>query len=79
MTFKRVYGQRHKYKKRIEEALLDAGLNQTTFAARIGLSRQAVNATLFGKNDSETVLQGLRELGVKERYLCDPTRLAERV
>lgn len=75
MTFKRVYGRRHKYKKRIEEALVAAGLNQTKFADRIGLSRQAVNATLFGKNDSETVLKELRKLGVKERYLCDPTQI----
>ncbi|MGE4552903.1 MAG: XRE family transcriptional regulator [Desulfovibrionaceae bacterium] len=63
---------RFKARRRIEEVLDKHGLNHVGLAKRLGVSQQAVSATIGGTRHSPVVLDGLRNLGVPERYLYDP-------
>lgn len=64
--------QRLNFKRDIQKILDDAGMTQASFARLVGLTKQAVSATLNGTCHSPTVLDKLRELGVPEKFLCDP-------
>lgn len=46
-----------------------------TLAESIGITAQAVAATVSGKNNSSRVLDALRALNVPEKYLFDPRRM----
>lgn len=60
------------YSMRIHEALRRNGRSAAVVAYEIGVSREAVSATILGKNHSERVLNALRSAGVPEKYLFDP-------
>ena len=75
MSWRSVYRiNRVRNKRRIQTYLDEAGLSQTSFAELAGVTPQAVSATMNGKNDSDTVLDALRRIGVPEKLLCDPRR-----
>lgn len=75
MSSKRQFGiKRAKYKRQIQAKMDAAEINQTQLAARAGVSRQAVSATLLGYIHSSSVLEELRKIGVSERFLCDPDK-----
>lgn len=58
---------------RIREYLAnECGLTMAALADRLGISRQAVQATIRGHNHSPRVLDALRALQVPEKYLYDP-------
>lgn len=59
---------------RIQEALDRRGLSYAALARQIGVCHQAVARTVNGDLHSPRVLQALREAGVPERYLFDPSR-----
>ncbi|WP_035066264.1 hypothetical protein [Nitratidesulfovibrio termitidis] len=48
-----------------------------SLAALIGLSGEAVAKTVRGELHSPRVLDALRDLGVPEKYLFDPRKLAQ--
>lgn len=60
------------YSMRIYEALRRNGRSAAVVAYEIGVSREAVSATILGKNHSTRVLDALRDAGVPEKYLRDP-------
>lgn len=64
--------KRNYYSMRIHEALRHAGQSAAGVACTLGVSREAVSATILGKNHSARVLDALREAGVPEKYLFDP-------
>ena len=69
--------RRNFFSMRIHEALRRAGRSSSVIAHELGVSREAVSATILGKNHSARVLDALRAAGVPEKYLCDPrTELA---
>lgn len=73
MSKARIYGQ-SRDKRFIQRCLDEAGLTITALAGQIGISHQAVSATLNGYCHSAKVLDALRNLGVPEKYLCDPRK-----
>ena len=80
MSWRSVYRiNRARNKRRIQIYLDEAGLSQASFAELVGVTPQAVSATMNGKNDSDTILEALRRIGVPERLLCDPRRVQETV
>ena len=66
----------HRYQKRheIRAILLTHGLTMRQFSKNIGVSAQAVSATVLGKKHCPQVLDALKNLGVPEEYLFDPRR-----
>lgn len=60
---------------RIHEALRWNGRSATVLARELGVSCEAVSATILGKNHSARVLDALRAAGVPEKYLFDPRRM----
>ncbi|AAS95622.1 helix-turn-helix domain-containing protein [Nitratidesulfovibrio vulgaris] len=68
---------RAKMRFRIREELERRGLTMTSLAAQIGVCNQAVSKTISGMTHSPRVLQALREIGVPEKYLCDPAKFEE--
>ena len=56
----------------IRAVLDDQGLSMQDVARRIGVSGEAVTATIRGRIHSPRVLDELRALGVPEQYLFDP-------
>lgn len=67
---------RHKMRFRIREHLDRKGLSLAEVARRVGVTAEAVGRTVHGYNHSPKVLNALRELGVPEKYLYDPRRVA---
>lgn len=68
-------GTRRRFQSQlIRDALWRKGINSRQIARELGVSDEAVSATILGKNHSERVLDALRSAGVPERYLFDPRR-----
>lgn len=63
-------------RRRIQEHMDRRGLNGVELARRIGVTPEAVYRTLSGTLHSPAVLDALRSIGVEERYLFDPRRMA---
>ncbi len=69
------YGvRRSRVAHQIRGHLMLRGLTMSGFAKMIGVSRQIVTATVRGEKHSPLVLGKLRELGVPEKFLHDPSR-----
>ncbi len=64
---------RNRVRRRIQEHLDRLGMSMADVARDLEISRQLVAATVAGERHSGSVLARLRELGVPERYLCDPS------
>lgn len=60
------------YSFRIHEALARAGLSAAGLAREIGVTKGAVSNVLAGRSHSPYILEALRNVGVPEKYLCDP-------
>ena len=61
-------------------AALDAqDMTMATIARRLGVTPEAVQATVSGKNHSTRVLDALRSVGVPEKYLFDPRKMRAEV
>ena len=73
-TIQRKGRQRFDYKRDIQKHLDSVGMSQAEFARLVGVTAQAVSATLNGVRHSPRVLEKLREIGVPEKYLCDPRK-----
>lgn len=63
---------RYKARYKIREFLDSRDLSMGAIARRIGVSREAVSATVRGRMHSARVLEALRDAGVPEKYLFDP-------
>lgn len=75
MSRKREYGQRrYRVKHHLLAAIVSKRMTQKDFAALVGVSQQAVSATLNGLIHSAKVLEKFREMGVPEKFLCDPRK-----
>lgn len=75
MKSQREYGiKRYSVRNKIRAAMLNEDITEAQLAALVGISRQAVNATINGLKHSPRVLEKLREMGVPEKYLCDPRK-----
>lgn len=70
--------ERFRVRRRIQEHLDRLGLTQSGLAREMGVCHQLVSATVSGEKHSPVVLNKLRELGVPEKYLFDPSRMPER-
>ena len=64
--------RRFQYRYIIRAILDDRGLSMAELGRRIGVSAEAVSATVRGKRHSPKVLEALRREGVPEQYLFDP-------
>ncbi len=64
--------RRYQTHRRIRAVLVEHGLSMAELARRIGVSAEAVSATVRGKRHSPRVLDALRAVGVPEKYLFDP-------
>jgi transcriptional regulator with XRE-family HTH domain len=64
---------RNRVRRRIQEHLDKLGLSMADVARDLDLTRQLVSATVSGEKHNRRVLARLRELGVPERYLFDPS------
>ncbi len=64
--------RRYKARYKIRELLDSRDLSMREIARRIGVSGEAVSATIRGRMHSAKVLEALREAGVPEKYLFDP-------
>lgn len=64
---------RNRVRRRIQEHLDRMGLSMADVARELICSRQLVYATVSGGSHNRRVLARLRELGVPERYLFDPS------
>ncbi len=64
---------RHEARYLIRAVLVERGLSMAELGRRIGVTAEAVSATIRGKRHSPRVLEALREEGVPERYLFDPS------
>lgn len=64
--------RRYKARYKIRELLDSRDLSMREIARRIGVSGEAVSATIRGRMHSAKVLDALREAGVPEKYLFDP-------
>lgn len=64
--------RRFQYRYIIRAILDDRGLSMAELGRRIGVSAEAVSATVRGKRHSPKVLDALRREGVPEQYLFDP-------
>ena len=67
--------RRNFFSMRIHEALRRNGQSAAVVAYSLGVSREAVSATILGKNHSARVLDARRSAGVPEKYLFDPRRV----
>jgi transcriptional regulator with XRE-family HTH domain len=63
---------RNRVRRRIQEHLDRLGMTMADVGRELGITRQLVAATVAGEKHNGRVLARLRELGVPERYLCDP-------
>lgn len=63
---------RFQYRYMIRAILDERGLSMAELGRRIGVSAEAVSATVRGKRHSPKVLDALRQEGVPEQYLFDP-------
>lgn len=63
---------RYRARYKIREVLDAHDMSQAELARRIGVSGAVVCATIRGRKHSPRVLDALRELGVPEKYICDP-------
>lgn len=78
MKGKRKHGiQRFANSPKIKAALVASGLTQADFAQLVGVSQQVVSATINGLKHSPPVLEKLREMGVPEKFLCDPRKTTQ--
>ena len=64
--------RRYQVRYKIRELLDSRDLSMREIARRIGVSGEAVSATILGKIHSARVLEALRTAGVPEKYLFDP-------
>lgn len=64
--------RRYQARYRIREALEARDMSMREIARRIGVSSEAVSATIRGRMHSARVLEALRAAGVPEKYLFDP-------
>lgn len=63
-------------RRRIQERMDGRGLNGASLARLAGVTPEAVYRTLSGTLHSQSVLEVLRGIGVEEKYLFDPRRVA---
>ena len=66
--------RRYENRYKIRAILYDRGLNMTELARTIGVTIEAVSATIRGKRHSPKVLDALRSLGVPEKLLNTPIK-----
>ena len=64
------------YSWRIHEALAWRGTSSAGLARELGISTAAMSRTITGKSHSPRILDALRDMGVPEKYLFDPRRMA---
>ncbi len=64
--------QRFQYRHIIRAYLLEQGLSMRQFAKNIGVSAQAVSATVLGQKHCPQVLDALKGIGIAENYVFDP-------
>lgn len=64
--------ERAKRKRDIQKVMDAKGKTQVSLASDLGISRQAVSATINGIIHSPAVLDALREIGVPASLLFDP-------
>lgn len=64
--------RRYQFRYLIRAILDEHELSMAELGRRIGVSAEAVSATVRGKRHSPTVLNALRREGVPEDYLFDP-------
>ena len=64
--------RRYQVRYKIRELLDSRDLSMREIARRIGVSGEAVSATIRGKIHSARGLEALRTAGVPEKYLFDP-------
>jgi len=64
--------RRYQCRYQIRAVLDDRELSMAELGRRIGVSAEAVSATVRGKRHSPKVLDALRGKGVPEKYLFDP-------
>ena len=64
--------RRYQARYKIREILDAHDLSMREIGRRIGVSGEAVSATVKGRMHSAKVLEALRDVGVPERYLFDP-------
>lgn len=64
--------RRYQARYKIRELLDARDLSMREIARRIGVSSEAVSATVRGRMHSARVLEALRAAGVPEKYLFDP-------
>lgn len=64
------------YSWRIHEALARRGTSSARLARDLGISTAAMSQTITGKSHSPRILDALRNIGVPEKYLFDPRRMA---
>lgn len=64
------------YSWRIHEALARRGTSSARLARDLGISTAAMSRTITGKSHSPRILDALRSMGVPEKYLFDPRRMA---
>ena len=71
---------RQRYEVRyVIRAILDArGLSMAELGRRIGVTAEAVSATVLGKRHSPRVLEALRRGGVPEECLFDPRKTRDK-
>lgn len=66
---------RYAHRWQIRAHLIGREKTMAALAESIGITAQAVAATVSGKNNSPRVLDALRALGVPEKYILDPRRM----
>lgn len=64
---------RNRVRRRIQEHLDRLSMSMADVARDLEISRQLVASTVAGEKHNGRVLARLRELGVPERYLFDPS------
>lgn len=64
--------RRYEFRYLIRAILDERALSMAELARRIGVSAEAVSATVRGKRHSPKVLDALRGEGVPDDYLFDP-------
>ncbi|WP_446424057.1 helix-turn-helix domain-containing protein [Mailhella sp.] len=70
--------RRYLNRYKIRAILDDHGLSMSELARRIGVTAEAVSATIRGKRHSPKVLDALRSLGVPEKFLNTPCETMNR-
>ena len=78
MTREECGRQRYEVRYVIRASLDARGLSMAELGRRIGVTAEAVSATVLGKRHSPRVLEALRREGVPEESLFDPRKTRDK-